>query len=111
MWIKASDRLPESGFRYSRVNGANIPLMFATHVICDVSGNVYKKERVEWFDESASIPLEDVKGLVEVLDKCKYTFDWLNLIGGKGLREHDEMKGRVKEIESALKSFKEKHSI
>lgn len=43
---------------------------------------------------------------VELLESCKKTFEWLDAIGGKGLREHGEMRKRLDEINDFLKNKK-----
>lgn len=54
-WIKVSDHYPE-GWQLGRVDGKKLPLMFAPHVIADVSGKTYKREQVEYFAESEPAP-------------------------------------------------------
>lgn len=61
-WIKATDKYPED-WQLCRIVGTNkkFPAMFATHVIADFAGKTYRKDQIEWLDESEhSFTISDI---------------------------------------------------
>lgn len=61
-WIKAVDKNAD-GFKLARLVGSDksFPAMFATHVIAGADGKTYKKEDIEWLDESEpSFTISDI---------------------------------------------------
>lgn len=62
-WVKANDKKAD-GFKLARIIGTDksFPAMFAPHVIAGADGKTYKKENIEWFDDSVqSFTINDIK--------------------------------------------------
>jgi len=76
-WVKASIKWPED-WKLARKIGTNksMPILFAPHVIADVSGETYKPDEIEWLDEEEiSFTLDDMKqaynsGAIYGFEKC-----------------------------------------